>query len=82
MQKHYTLGRSTYVMIADSSDWGAVRHYEADPLADDSDDEKRIKRAKKASKKEADAASYPRKRRGGAQGGGEIYRKKRTQWVD
>ena len=74
--------RQKHIMIADSSDWGAVRHYEADPLADDSDDEKRIKRAKKASKKEADAASYPRKHRGGPQGGGGIYRKKCPQWVD
>ena len=75
--------RQKHIMIADTSDWGAVRHYEADLLADNSDDEKRIKRAKKASKKEAESAGYtsapPRKRRGGGQGG---YRRRRPQWVD
>ena len=58
--------RQKHIMIADSSDWDAVRHCEADPLADDSDNEKRIERAKKAFKKEADAASYSRKYHGGA----------------
>ena len=36
--------RQKHILIADRSDygWGAVRHYEADPLADNSDDEKRF----------------------------------------
>jgi len=73
--------RQKHIMIADGSDWGTVRHYEADPLADDSDDEKRIKRPKKASKKEMENAGITsRKRRGGGHGGG--YRRRRPQWME
>jgi len=46
--------RQKHIMIADGLDWGAVRHYKADPLADNSDNKKRIKRARKASKSRPD----------------------------
>jgi len=39
--------RQKHIRIADRSDWGVVAEYEADELADNSDDEKRLYKAKK-----------------------------------
>ena len=69
--------RQKHIMIADSSDWDAIRHYEVDPLADD---EKKIKRAKKELKKESETTGVTyRKRRGGGHINGG-YRKRRPQF--
>jgi len=59
---------------------GDVWHYEADPLADDLDDEKRIKRAKKASKEMENTGAMSRKQCGGSHGGG--YRRRHPQWME
>jgi len=65
--------RQKHILIADRSDygWRAIRHYEVDPLAEDSNDETGIKKATKAAQKEAEKASYApaRKWRAGGQGG-------------
>ena len=75
--------RQKHIMIADSSDWDAVRHYEADPLADDSDDEKKIKRAKKESKKELETTGVTyRKRRGGGHINGGYRRRRQQSFMD
>ena len=56
--------RQKHIRIADRSDWGVVAEYEADELADDSADEKKLYRAKKErySKKRRNAQdNAPRK---------------------
>ena len=51
--------RIKYIRLADRSDagWVTVQHYTADNLADDSDDEKRIKAAEKRATKKSKASS-------------------------
>ena len=75
--------RQKHILITDQSDhgWGAVRHYEADPLVDNSDDEKEIKKANKAAQKEAEKAGYTsaKKRCGGGQG---RFRNRHPQWME
>ena len=39
--------RQKHIRIADRSDWGVVAEYEADELADNSEDEKKLYKAKK-----------------------------------
>jgi len=47
--------RQKHIKVADRSDfgWGAVRRYQTDPLADDSNDEKQLRRADKEAKRAA-----------------------------
>ncbi|XP_065915901.1 uncharacterized protein [Dysidea avara] len=62
--------RQKHIRIADRSDWGVVAEYEADELADNSDDEKRLYRARK----ERDA-----KRKRAASGGPASRKKPRRE---
>ena len=57
--------RQKHIRIADRSDWGVVAEYEADELASDSDDEKKLYRARKEreTKKRQAAAALKRKPR-------------------
>lgn len=48
--KKLLLERNKHIMLAEKYDWEAVDCYIQEPLACDSDDEKRIKRALKESK--------------------------------
>jgi len=52
--------RQKHIRIADRDDWGAVAEYEADELADDSDDEKRLFKAKKERDAKKKASSFGR----------------------
>ena len=56
--------RQKHIKVADRSDfgWSTVEHYDSHPLADNSDDEKRLEKAEK----EAERAANKRKRGGGA----------------
>ena len=57
------------IKVADRSEfgWATVRHYEADPLASDSDDEKLLLRAEKEARRNAEKAEANGKRwRGGS----------------
>ena len=56
--------RQKHIKLADRSDygWSTVEHYDSHPLADDSDDEKRLEKAER----EAKRAANTRKRGGGA----------------
>ena len=58
-----------YIRVANCLDygWGAVCHYQADPLADDSNDKKQLHRANKETKKDFEEGnSYSQKKlRGG-----------------
>ena len=57
--------RQKHIRIADRSDWGVVAEYEADKLADNSDDEKRLYRAQKerdAKRKRAASGGPARKK--------------------
>ena len=58
--------RQKLIKVADRSEfgWGAAHHYQADPLADDSDDEKELRRADKAARHDFE----DRKPRGGKRG--------------
>ena len=61
--------RQKYIRIADRSHWGVVVEYEADELASDSDDEKRLFRASKeqeTKKRQASADFKKRPRQEGA----------------
>ena len=58
-----------HIKVADRSNhgWGAVWHYQSDPLAENSDDEKELRRADKEAKKEFGQLEswYNRRPRGG-----------------
>ena len=56
--------RQKHIKVADRSDygWATVEHYDSHPLADDSDDEKRLEKAER----EAGRAANKRRREGGA----------------
>ena len=56
--------RQKHIKVADRSDygWATVEHYDSHPLADNSDDEKRLDKAEK----EAERAAGKRRRGGGA----------------
>ena len=58
--------RKKLIKVADRSKfgWGAARHYQADPLADDSDNEKELRRVDKAARRDFE----DRKPRGGKRG--------------
>ena len=62
--------RQKHIRIADRSDWGVVAEYEADELADDSDDEKRLFRARKErdSKRKRAASSGPARKKRRSEG--------------
>jgi len=57
--------RQKHIRIADRSDWGVVAEYEADELADNSDDEKRLYRARKErdAKRKRAASGGPARRK-------------------
>ena len=79
-----------HIKVADRSDygWGVVRHYQSDPLANDSDDEKQIRRADKEAKKDfEESEAFNRKTtRGGSWGGRRGHRynpyKHYDSWAD
>ena len=50
--------RQKHIWIADRSDWGVMAEYEADELASDSDDEKKLYRARKEREKEREAKKW------------------------
>ena len=55
-----------HIKVAHRSDfgWGAVQRYQADPLADDSDDEKQLRRADKEAKRDfEESEAYNRNKR-------------------
>ena len=56
--------RQKHIKMADRSEngWAVVQEYEADALADDSDDEKKIEKAERAAEKKAVVAARKRKR--------------------
>ena len=58
--------RQKHIKVADRSDfgWSTVEHYESHPLAEDSDDEKKLEKAEK----EAERAANKRRRGGGGAG--------------
>ena len=58
--------RQKDIKVADHSDfgWSTVEHYESHPLAEDSDDEKKLEKAEK----EAERAANKRRRGGGGAG--------------
>ena len=63
--------RQKHIKVVDRSDfgWGAVQRYQADPLADDSDDEKQLRRADKEAKRDfEESEAYNRKTREGGWG--------------
>ena len=61
--------RQKLILLADRSEfgWDVARKYEADELAEDSDDEKKIRKAEKEGQKDVDrrAASWRKATRGG-----------------
>ena len=60
--------RQKLIKIADRSDfgWGVAHHYQTDPLADNSDDEKELRRTDKAARRGfEEKETYYRKPRGG-----------------
>ena len=78
-----------HIKVADHLDygWGAVRHYQSDPLANDSDDEKQLRRADKEAKKDfEESEAFNRKTARGGRGGrrGRHYNpyKHYDSWAD
>ena len=64
--------RQKHIQVADRSDygWGAVHHYQPDPLADNSDNEKQLRRAEKDAKWDfKEIEIYNRRPRGGGSWG-------------
>ena len=64
--KSLILERNKHLLLADKYGWDTVECYTAEPLASDSEDEKRIKRALKESKsmreeKKTEYCVYPRR---------------------
>ena len=51
--------RQTYIMIADRSKygWATVKHYQDDPLASDTEDEKYLGRAEEEARRDAECQS-------------------------
>ena len=82
--------RQKHIKVADRLDygWGAVHHYQSDLLADNSDDEKQLRRADKEAKKDfEELEAFNRKTaRGGSWGGrrGRCYNpyKHYDSWAD
>ena len=56
--------RQKYIKIADRSEygWATVKHYQDDPLASDSEDEKNLGRAEKEARKDAERQASKRQR--------------------
>ena len=70
--------RQKLIRLADRSElwWMVVGEYEADELADDGDDEKRIAKAIKSAEKKAEAVRRKRRSKGPAGNGAVSYRGK------
>jgi len=68
-----------HIKVADGSkyDWGRVFHYQSDPLGDDEDDEKHLRRSEKEAKHDYKELEEISKRcQGGGGGWSDIYRKR------
>ena len=65
--------RQKHIKVADRSEygWNTVRHYQSDPLASDSEDEKELHRAEKDAKKDFEQLEANKRRRGGGAGSGK-----------
>ena len=64
--------RQKHIKVADRSrfGWGTVRHYQSDPLADNEDDEKQLRRSEKEAEHEfREFEEASKRRRGGGRGG-------------
>jgi len=64
--------RQKHIRVADRSrfGWGVIRHYQNDPLADNEDDEKQLRRSEKEAEHEfKEWEEVNKRRRGGGRGG-------------
>ena len=73
--------RQKYIKIADQSEfgWATVRHYQDDPLASDSEDEKNLGRAEKEARRDAERQAS--KRRHGKQVSGSKRPRQGQGWT-